>query len=621
MFARGLIGAGWAALYATSYAIYALPAARIIDDPFVGSLVMLAVAAAMVAHSLSYRSQAVTAVAFFAAFAALAATPNSPFAVISLIPLAAAVLFLASRFEWYWLPLFGLAATYLTCISRGSSNASLAETQGLFLVYWILFEGFDMIRTHRRILAEGLHLVSPLNTFFFLGISYFTWGSHDPSHLWRAAAYAAALFLADVAIRAYLRPPSSFAEGELLVARLKAGSYEAPLVIAAALAALSIVGRVPETWSSAALAVEAEVLYLAGLQLSSPFLRAVGFGAFAFSLGDLFWNSLTPSRTTIFGHSFSSWTPAALFHAALFYGNRAIRKPNAIFSAAATTLIAAGLAIELPEAWVGASWLIFGAILFELKEDFRQQGYIVLMLGAVAALVSDIGLAPAPVAPLAISLAVAYQAALRPNRQLQIGATAAAALFSALLIYRLVPTPQHGIAWMALSILFLLHERFLELHEFRVAGIGLAALAFLSTTFHNIDPPALALAVPVVAGLYAAQLLMEQAAIQPEGSAFSVAGTLLLMMILYGRVSGGLVTLAWAGQGLALLIAGFPLRQRILRIEGLILLGICVLKLFLYDLRNLETLYRILSFVALGIILLGVSWIYTRFQDQIKKLL
>jgi uncharacterized membrane protein len=174
---------------------------------------------------------------------------------------------------------------------------------------------------------------------------------------------------------------------------------------------------------------------------------------------------------------------------------------------------------------------------------------------------------------------------------------------------------------MALSILFLLHERFLELHEFRVAGIGLAALAFLSTTFHNIDPPALALAVPVVAGLYAAQLLMEQAAIQPEGSAFSVAGTLLLMMILYGRVSGGLVTLAWAGQGLALLIAGFPLRQRILRIEGLILLGICVLKLFLYDLRNLETLYRILSFVALGIILLGVSWIYTRFQDQIKKLL
>jgi uncharacterized membrane protein len=43
--------------------------------------------------------------------------------------------------------------------------------------------------------------------------------------------------------------------------------------------------------------------------------------------------------------------------------------------------------------------------------------------------------------------------------------------------------------------------------------------------------------------------------------------------------------------------------------------------LFLYDLRNLETLYRILSFVALGLILLSVSWIYSRFREQVEKLL
>jgi uncharacterized membrane protein len=51
------------------------------------------------------------------------------------------------------------------------------------------------------------------------------------------------------------------------------------------------------------------------------------------------------------------------------------------------------------------------------------------------------------------------------------------------------------------------------------------------------------------------------------------------------------------------------------------LLLICILKLFLYDLRNLETLYRILSFMALGLILLGVSWIYTRFREKVKRLL
>src|SRR4051794_9176059 len=36
VFARGLIGAGWAGLYATAYAMYALPAAKVIDSPLAG---------------------------------------------------------------------------------------------------------------------------------------------------------------------------------------------------------------------------------------------------------------------------------------------------------------------------------------------------------------------------------------------------------------------------------------------------------------------------------------------------------------------------------------------------------------------------------------------------------
>jgi uncharacterized membrane protein len=51
--ARSLIGGGWAALYATAYAIYALPAARIIDNPFLGSMLVLLVAAGMIAPSPS----------------------------------------------------------------------------------------------------------------------------------------------------------------------------------------------------------------------------------------------------------------------------------------------------------------------------------------------------------------------------------------------------------------------------------------------------------------------------------------------------------------------------------------------------------------------------------------
>lgn len=49
----------------------------------------------------------------------------------------------------------------------------------------------------------------------------------------------------------------------------------------------------------------------------------------------------------------------------------------------------------------------------------------------------------------------------------------------------------------------------------------------------------------------------------------------------YSKSSGGLLTRAWAAEALALLGAGFPLRDRLQRLSGLALFMICVLKGFL----------------------------------------
>ena len=38
-----------------------------------------------------------------------------------------------------------------------------------------------------------------------------------------------------------------------------------------------------------------------------------------------------------------------------------------------------------------------------------------------------------------------------------------------------------------------------------------------------------------------------------------------------------------------------------------------VLKVFLFDLSNLEGLYRIASFIGLGLCLVGIGWLYQRF--------
>jgi uncharacterized membrane protein len=52
-----------------------------------------------------------------------------------------------------------------------------------------------------------------------------------------------------------------------------------------------------------------------------------------------------------------------------------------------------------------------------------------------------------------------------------------------------------------------------------------------------------------------------------------------------------------------------------------LLFTFCIFKLFLYDLRELDTPNRILSFVVLGLLLIGVSWMYTRYRERIQRYL
>ena len=702
-------------------AVWAIPEARVIQSPFIGSLVMLAVAAGMIVHSFRYRAQAVTAVAYFAAFAALAATPSSPFAVVSLVPLAASLLYLAARFGWHSMALFGLAATYLTCLSRGDSNAPLATTQALFLTYWLLFEGFDLIRVARRLAGQGLDLLFPLNTAAFLSLSYLTWSHRQPGQLWLASAFAAAIFLGDAVARAFLRPPSTFLPEDDLLSRLRAGSYEGAVVVSAVLSGLAIVGRVPGIWTSIGIALEAEIVYLAGVWLESPFLRRFGGRAFVLSLARLFWLGDPWSRSNLLGHATWNWTPPVLFHASLFYLNRAIRQPNAVFSSAAAGAIALAIAVETPHAFIGAALLIFGALLFEFSHwkslhEFRMQAYVMLIGGIAITTIFNIG-RDGNWRALTIALVIAYSSALR-HRMVAAYAAASTALFAMLLLWTVVPAeylaaswfalglllfelgnkrlpaelrhslgPVIGVAWFALltthsedftkfpalatrvawfaacaacwlaaarvpsaglalryimtalgttaamaALWLILPNSYVPLAWMLIAlamlglrvrwiSCGIAALAFAAIIFYDIDPPQLLAAVPVVIALYAAQFISKRDRESAPPVLFSLLATLLWSAVLHGKVSGGLLTVAWGLEGLLLLGAGFVLRERVLRLQGLVLLLVCILKLFLYDMRNLETLYRILSFIALGLILLCVSWIYSRFREHVKNLL
>jgi uncharacterized membrane protein len=70
----------------------------------------------------------------------------------------------------------------------------------------------------------------------------------------------------------------------------------------------------------------------------------------------------------------------------------------------------------------------------------------------------------------------------------------------------------------------------------------------------------------------------------------------------------------WLLYSVVLMVAGIWRRTQGLRIMAIVLFGITILKIFIYDLSFLETLYRIFSFVGLGVILLGVSYLYQRYK-------
>ncbi|MDW8107642.1 MAG: DUF2339 domain-containing protein, partial [Armatimonadota bacterium] len=74
-----------------------------------------------------------------------------------------------------------------------------------------------------------------------------------------------------------------------------------------------------------------------------------------------------------------------------------------------------------------------------------------------------------------------------------------------------------------------------------------------------------------------------------------------------------LVSLEWTLIGAAMLVGGVRVAIRALRLMGLSTLALTVGKLFLYDLSFLEMPYRVFSFAGLGLTLIGVAWLYSRY--------
>jgi uncharacterized membrane protein len=79
------------------------------------------------------------------------------------------------------------------------------------------------------------------------------------------------------------------------------------------------------------------------------------------------------------------------------------------------------------------------------------------------------------------------------------------------------------------------------------------------------------------------------------------------------------LSLVWAVYGGAMLAFGHVRQNKLLRLMALALLAATTFKVFLFDLSELDQVYRIVSFIVLGLVLLGVSFLYQQRQRRANE--
>ena len=78
------------------------------------------------------------------------------------------------------------------------------------------------------------------------------------------------------------------------------------------------------------------------------------------------------------------------------------------------------------------------------------------------------------------------------------------------------------------------------------------------------------------------------------------------------------LSIFWGFYSLTLVILGIWKRKKHLRIGGIVLFSLTLLKLFLYDLAHLNTISKTIVLVSLGILLLIISFLYNKYTLKIS---
>jgi uncharacterized membrane protein len=602
---QALIGGGWAGLYFTVFAAHGLEASRVIESPGVGLVLLLGVACGMILHSLRYRNQTVTGLAFLAAFLAIAISSLTRFSAAASVPLLLGLLAVAWKFGWQGLSaagaLFAYAAYGFDLATGDKDRYFVAIGEPVLWLYWVILEGYDLAMKRRG----ARFPIAPLNLTGFLFATVAVWppgGGWDPS--WMMGSMAAAQLVSG-ALRGRWNAERELEDDSVW------GGFRASVTYSAGFTAALILERFTGMERGFALALLAQTVAAAGWLFGSGYLR--GLGAVLFAV------------TAVAGEG---------RHRPLYWSLAGAFLVNRLFLR-------------------GGVWYTVGAVLTAggLLVDFTPKHLRPVLLtiagGATGLLLRWRGMREGRWAGLALAgLSVCVLAARVPEELLWVTVGLPAVLYAAF-GYAIPESPSRGVTFVLMQFYVgaLLYRWIGETNWLPAAWAGAAAvswvagvtrtgaslgwsalllqvLALLYWMFHTAGRQQdLAAQVVVAAALLAMHLAPAKGVARAGGAVHGVVAAVFVTAVIQDFVSGRSLTLAWSGEAAAFLGAGIALQRRQLRITGLVLFGLCLAKLFFHDFSQLDTLSRILSFIVLGLLLIVASWAYSRFREQIHRIL
>ncbi|MBM3830276.1 MAG: DUF2339 domain-containing protein [Verrucomicrobia bacterium] len=186
------------------------------------------------------------------------------------------------------------------------------------------------------------------------------------------------------------------------------------------------------------------------------------------------------------------------------------------------------------------------------------------------------------------------------------------------------------LAWSLLGPAFIGTGLWLRERTYLVLGLLCLLAGLARVVFHDAwQTELLLLNVVPMLGVFALQRVARrhaEGAALPEGAhtAAIFASGLTLWLFLSRWVvqaAGGkfFLTVSWAGLALVVFAVGFALRERMYRWLGLAVLAGAVGRVVLLDVWQIGLMYRVLAFMALGVVLIVLGYIYNRWQDKIRE--